>query len=125
MLYLVKDLSQYVTDDPGAIAAFESFFDASDFVGEHPDEHLVIEMWDEFVPVITDADIDEYFNDPECPGGVDPRSSWDELDLPYVLQTLGYVGEMKSLNLHQPDPGQVGYEIMLYQYSETARVILS
>ena len=123
MFYYVRELVSTITDDPEPVAVFTSFFDASDYVGEHPEMNLFIEMVDEFLPVITKEDIDAYMacdSKPTSEGN--PLDGFDEWDLPRVLMFLGWVAEFKALEA-QSNPDHFGYERMLYSYSETAEAI--
>ena len=119
-MWCVYDSSSIVTDMYVPVACFDSFWDASDYIGEHPEEHLYIGN-EPFVPVITEADIDEYLACDSKPTSYgDPRDGFDEFDLPYVLMFLGWVAQFKAMNTPQSDPGHFGYETMLYQYHKVA-----
>lgn len=106
------------------VACFDSFWDASDYVGDHPEQSLYIRDGEPFVPVITEADIDAYLAcDSKPTSRHDPRDGFDELDLPYVLMFLGWVAQFKAENTPQSDPGHFGYETMLYAYHDIADAI--
>lgn len=78
----------------------------------------------EFVPVITEADIDAYLACDSKPTSYgDPRDGFTEFDLPYVLTFLGWVAQFKAMNAPQSDPGHFGYETLLYAYHDVADAI--
>ena len=82
---------------------------------------MLCHIHDEFVPIITQADIDAYLacdSKPTSEGN--PLDGFDEWDLPRVLTFLGWVAEFKALGLPQSDPGHFGYERMLYEYHDVA-----
>lgn len=131
MLFYVREIVSIVIDDLTPVEVFTSFFDASDFIEEHPELNLYIEAVDEFAPVITAEDINKYASDPNRPtGGIDPRNGFSESELPYVLMFLGWVAEYKSLTVDGPASAQYydehfGYEKMLYAYHDAAEAIMN
>lgn len=45
-LYVVREVVSLVIDDDTPIATFNSFWEANDFIEEHPEMNLFIEMRD-------------------------------------------------------------------------------
>lgn len=122
-MWCVYDSSSIVIDMYAPVACFDSFWDASDYVGDHPEQSLYIEAGEPFVPVITEADIDAYLmadGHPTDEG--DPRDGFAEFDLPYVLTFLGWVAQFKSMNA-QSNTERFGYETLLYSYHDAAAAI--
>ena len=102
---------------------FDSFFDASDFIEEHPEMDLFIEQVDEFVPVLTDEDFDAYRARKDAPGGVDPRyPGWDMYDLPNVLMFLSWTAQLKSMNA-QSNQDSFRYEKLALEYAKVVEAI--
>lgn len=122
-MWCVYDSSSIVIDMYAPVACFDSFWDASDYVGDHPEQSLYIQGGEPFVPVITEADIDEYLAcDSKPTDHGDPRNEFTEFDLPYVLTFLGWVAEFKSMNA-QSNTEHFGYETLLYSYHDAAAAI--
>lgn len=121
-MWCVYDSSSIVTDIHVPVACFDSFWDASDYIGGHSEEHLYI--GDEpFVPVITEADIDAYLAcDSKPTSYVDPRNGFTEFDLPYVLAFLGWVAQFKAMDT-QSNSEHFAYETLLYAYHDAAEAI--
>ena len=127
-MWCVYDSSSIVTDIHVPVACFDSFWDASDYVGEHLDEHLYIQPSEPFVPVITEADIDAYMAcDAKPTSDGNPRDGFDDSrrSIARVLRFLGWVGSLKAQLAPQSDPGHFGYETMLYEYHRVADEIES
>jgi hypothetical protein len=123
-MWCVYDSCSIVTDVYIPVACFDSFWDASDYVGDHADEHLFLQEGEPFVPVITKADIDAYMACDAKPTSYgNPLDGFSEYQLPKVLMFLGWVAEFKAMQAPQSDPGHFGYEHMLYQYHQVAEAI--
>jgi hypothetical protein len=124
-MWCVYDSSSIVIDMYAPVACFDSFWDASDYVGDHPEQSLYIEAGEPFVPVITEADIDAYLmadGHPTDEG--DPRDGFDDSprSMAKVLYFLGWVAEFKSMNA-QSNHEHFGYETLLYAYHDAAKAI--
>lgn len=113
------------------VACFGSFWDASDYIGDHPEQRLHIMAGEPFVPVITEADIDAYLACDDKPTSYgDPRDGFDDSprSMAQVLYFLGWVAQYKSLDVGGPIDARYydehfGYETMLYAYHDVADAI--
>lgn len=78
----------------------------------------------EFIPVITEADIDAYLKADGPTNEGDPRDGFDDnhWSIAKVLYFLGWVAEYKSFTA---GPESFGYETVLYAYHDTAEAIAS